>query len=177
MADFEKAIAKTLPAEGYYVNDPDDPGGETYCGITRRNYPHWAGWPIIDKHKPLKWNQHVNDPVLEHLVKQLYHDTIWEEIQGNAIQDDQLACSLFDWRVNSGMYAVQSLQLATGQYVDGVLGPKTLAAINAHNPKILCGMLQNARRAFVQNIVKRRPSQKKYLAGWLKRIAKFDYAD
>jgi len=34
LADFEKAVAKTLSLEGGYVNDPADPGGPTKYGIT-----------------------------------------------------------------------------------------------------------------------------------------------
>lgn len=177
MADFDKAIVKTLPHEGFYVNDPDDPGGETYCGITRRDYPSWPGWAIIDKHKPLKWNQRINDPVLDNLVKQLYREKIWPTIKGDQIQDNYVACSLFDWTVNSGGVAVRVAQAATKQDIDGIVGPKTLAAINACNPQWLCDVLQNARREFVRNIVRRKPSQNKYLAGWLRRIAKFDYED
>ena len=38
MADFNKAIAIILKHEGGYVNDPDDPGGETNMGITKRDF-------------------------------------------------------------------------------------------------------------------------------------------
>ena len=34
MADFERAVEKTLKLEGGFVNDPDDPGGATKYGIT-----------------------------------------------------------------------------------------------------------------------------------------------
>ena len=45
---FEEAIEIILQHEGVgidpenptgYVNDPDDPGGETHFGITKRSYP------------------------------------------------------------------------------------------------------------------------------------------
>ena len=41
MAWFEKAIEFVLSddIEGGYVNDPDDPGGETKFGISKRAYP------------------------------------------------------------------------------------------------------------------------------------------
>ena len=34
MADFLKAVEKTLKYEGGYVNNPNDPGGPTNWGIT-----------------------------------------------------------------------------------------------------------------------------------------------
>lgn len=40
MTDFEKSVEFVLRWEGGYVNDPDDPGGETNWGISKRSYPH-----------------------------------------------------------------------------------------------------------------------------------------
>ena len=61
----EAIISKTLETEGGYVNDPSDSGGETYCGIARNSNPKWEGWKIVDAHKPLKWNQKIQDSILE----------------------------------------------------------------------------------------------------------------
>ena len=36
---FERSLAFVLKWEGGYTNDPDDPGGETNFGISRRAYP------------------------------------------------------------------------------------------------------------------------------------------
>lgn len=38
--NFRRALQFTLSWEGGYVNDPDDPGGETKWGISKRSYPH-----------------------------------------------------------------------------------------------------------------------------------------
>lgn len=40
MEQFEQAIAFTLSWEGGYVNDPNDPGGETKYGISKKSYGH-----------------------------------------------------------------------------------------------------------------------------------------
>ena len=39
MADFQPALQTTLRFEGGYTNINADAGGETYCGISRRNWP------------------------------------------------------------------------------------------------------------------------------------------
>ena len=39
MTDFDRALAFVLKWEGGYTNDPDDPGGETNFGISKRAYP------------------------------------------------------------------------------------------------------------------------------------------
>lgn len=38
--DFNSSLKKVLEFEGGYVNDPDDPGGETNLGISKRAYPN-----------------------------------------------------------------------------------------------------------------------------------------
>jgi lysozyme family protein len=37
---FQIALDKILKSEGGYVNDPNDPGGETNLGISKRAYPN-----------------------------------------------------------------------------------------------------------------------------------------
>ena len=51
MADFIPAKTITGGLEGLYSYDPNDPGGETWCGVSRVNNPNWSGWAIIDAHK------------------------------------------------------------------------------------------------------------------------------
>lgn len=52
--DFKVALYQVvLPNEGGWVKDPADSGGETYKGISRKNFPHWSGWSEIDRVKAL----------------------------------------------------------------------------------------------------------------------------
>lgn len=45
----EKIFDELMIIEGGHHHDPDDPGGETYCGISRRYHPYWEGWAMLDK--------------------------------------------------------------------------------------------------------------------------------
>lgn len=40
MTDFDRAFEIVVGLEGGYVNDPNDPGGETKFGISKRAYPN-----------------------------------------------------------------------------------------------------------------------------------------
>lgn len=51
MANFNEEFKKVILVEGGYVNDPDDAGGETYLGISRRYNPNSKIWNIIDNVK------------------------------------------------------------------------------------------------------------------------------
>lgn len=170
MAIYDKAIPHILKWEGGYVNDPDDRGGETYRGISRVNFPRWTGWAFIDEIK-------VNAPIakgeiypeLEEKVKAFYKVEKWNKIYGDNIKDERVALFLFDWFVHSGYHAIKGVQRSTNTTEDGVMGNKTLAAINNADNKLF-DRLKAERLKFLNNIVASRPSQAKYLKGWVNRV-------
>ena len=82
MFDFEntKAYHMLTYHEGYYSNNPEDAGGETYCGISRRYFSHWVGWKFIDNYKKqhgeIPYNR--NFPELRHDVAEFYKNNMNE---------------------------------------------------------------------------------------------------
>lgn len=166
MADFNKAIPHILKWEGGYVNDEDDNGGETYRGISRKNNPNWIGWKKIDTLSPKEGDIF---PELEDAVKSYYRVAYWNKIFGDNIKNQDVALFLFDWFVNSGYHAIEAVQRITNVRVDGVMGNNTVKAINNY-PGNLKEALVFERIKFIKNIVKVRPSQKKFLDGWMNRI-------
>jgi lysozyme family protein len=86
MADFIKAISKVLHIEGGYVNDPDDKGGETKYGISKRSYP----------------NEDIKNLTLAR-AKMLYKRDFWDKVGGDLINDQQIADMLVDAAVNEGV--------------------------------------------------------------------------
>jgi lysozyme family protein len=173
MADFLKAIPIILKNEAGYEIDPDDKGGETYAGITRKNFPNWHGWAIIEAAKPLKEGQIINNSALTDLINNFYKYQFWGKFMGDKINSQRVATFLFDWFVNSGYHAIMGVQGVLKLRVDGIMGSQTLAAINNANEDELMTKLIDSRTSFVKNIVKRSPKQEKFLAGWLNRINSF----
>ena len=53
---------------------------------------------------------------------------------------------------------------------DGVIGPRTMAAINGANAKDLVAKFSDARADFYQGIVARKPDQARFIKGWLNRV-------
>ena len=60
--------------------------------------------------------------------------------------------------------------------VDGIVGQKTLDAINKKDPKTLFNAIKKARIEFVENLVKQRPKDAKFLQGWKNRINSFSFS-
>lgn len=170
MADFKKIIGFIRKWEGGYVNDPDDDGGETYCGISRYKNPKWEGWATVDAHK-LKEGNIIADAKLNAMVDDFYFKKYWCAVGADAINSQGVANMASDWQVNSGDVSTKSLQRIVGVFPDGVVGPKTIAAINAMPAALLLTKLRQYRIDFYHDLVRRKPKNQKYLKGWLNRTA------
>jgi lysozyme family protein len=169
MADFGKIIGFVRQFEGGYVNDPDDAGGETYCGVSRVHHPHWEGWVLVDMNKPLKHNQIVKDSLLEDMVNTFYYKKYWNAVGGDKIAGQAVANMACDWQVHSGDNCTKALQNLVGVKPDGDVGPKTIAAINACDPVRLFTQLKERRIMYYRAVVRHKPSNGKYLKGWIRR--------
>ena len=168
---FETIYAFTLEHEGVYSNDPDDPGGETYKGISKKYHPDWEGWARIWylKDKGLDWE---SDDILQGLVKEFYYQRYWKEMNAGAIVK-VVSMAMFDTAVNCGRKrTIMWVQEAIGSMgynikIDGILGPITKGAINVCNPYRIIARLMTRR---LRNYTKSK-SNKKYLAGWVNRVS------
>jgi len=98
--------------EGGYSNDPEDPGGETNWGISKRSYP------AVDI-KALTRNG----------AKAIYLSDFW--CRGKMDEfDDAIAFQAFDNAVNMGIEtSIRMVQRAAGVADDGHIGPLTIAAV------------------------------------------------
>lgn len=109
MADFKTAYKKIEAAEGSYCFDPDDAGGETYKGISRRANPNWDGWISIDaikKAHPTTFKGILKKTSeLEKKVQDLYKDKYWDCFELDDIPNQLVAEQMFDTAVNQGQTA------------------------------------------------------------------------
>jgi lysozyme family protein len=109
--DFEKSIAFVLKMEGGYTLDPNDPGGETNFGISRKAYPS------LD----------IKNLTVEK-AKEIYIADYWRPCHCDELPFP-FAISVFDTAVNQGVgKAKRILQIVLGVTVDGIIGSQTIAA-------------------------------------------------
>jgi lysozyme family protein len=170
MADFTQAFQLTIAHEGGYVNDPDDPGGETYKGVARKIHSKWTGWTIVDMLKrqsgfPANLDK---DADLQETVSDFYRVTFWDKMKGDDIVDQQVAESIFDFGVNAGVGTSASLaQMVIGATADGVIGPQSITSLNSFNADHFLASFTVAKIARYISIVKKRPTSRKYFYGWI----------
>lgn len=188
MADFRPAYIKTLGHEGGYSNDKDDPGGETYKGISRVYNQGWPGWVIIDNlHHADGFPKNLDSSAeLQKLVEDFYKASLWDRFQGDKILVQALAEELFDTGTNLGVGRVveflqeslnalnRNQQLYPDIPVDGELGPRTLETLQrclAHrDPKLLLKAMNCLQGAYYLARMKQSPVKEKYALGWFNRV-------
>ena len=149
--DFFQACERVLGHEDGYVNNPEDPGGETKWGISKRSYPD------LDI-KTLTREQ----------ATEIYRHDFWDRVHAERFYDG-VAFKTFDFAVNSGTEtAVRYLQRALGVADDGHWGPVSQAAADtmSETDTLMC---LNAERLDYMTRLKNWPNASR---GWARRIAK-----
>jgi len=179
VADFEISVTQLLELEGAWVADPADPGGETYRGVSRKNWPAWAGWTRIDQAKLIPGfpDSLRDDTRLNALVKAFYSEQYWDNYF-NQINSQAIADKLLGMSVNFGKEtAVSLLQRALGYLQgklvieDGKFGPRTLDFVNgADERKLLIELRARSGMEHHEDIV-RNPPKEKFALGWFRRDA------
>ena len=116
---FSDTIEDTLNHEGGYVNDPDDRGGETKWGISKRQYPE-VNIMHLSREEAIK----------------IYYRDYWQKARCRELPNS-ISPMYFDMCVNFGRSgATKVLQEACNSQerwkgekkldVDGRIGPKTI---------------------------------------------------
>jgi len=167
MADVKILFPFILKWEGGFVNDPDDLGGATNKGVTietwRRTGYDINGDGVIDV-ADLKLI--TDDDVLIRVLKPNY----WDRWKADQIQSQKVANILVDWVWASGVHGIRIPQQVLGVQSDGIVGPKTLSAVNNRNPDELFNMIYSERVAFIDRICASRPQNNKFRRGWINRL-------
>lgn len=99
----------------------------------------------------------------------------WNRWQGAKIKDQSLANILVDWVWSSGTYGIKIPQRLLGVTMDGIVGPKTLAALNAQNPEEFFAKLKKEREDYLNRICITTPTNKVFLKGWMRRLDSIQY--
>ena len=141
--NFGKALRLLLKHEGGYVNHPDDPGGITNLGVTKRVYEEWIGREATEEDMK---NLTPED------VAPLYKTNYWDKCRC-----DDLASGLdyvaFDWAVNSGVSrSSKGIQKSCGAEPDGIIGLKTLELAKGQNTTFMIENFQIIRQEFYEKL-------------------------
>lgn len=152
----DRILGWILEAEGGYVNDPRDPGGETIYGISRRAHPDaWTnGRPSLAQAKDIYLEQYWKPMLLTQVV----------ETAGTPV-----AHALMDGAVNQGVgWMTRALQILVNAQQDGIMGPETLRKLRAT-------VYRDGQLELFRAIIRARRAQYEmiggaFLRGWMNRL-------
>lgn len=157
------AIDLVLEDEGGYVNNPNDNGGPTNKGVTLANFRRFI--------KPKGTIDDLKRLTLEQ-ARDVYKQQYWNAVRADELPRGVDYC-VFDFAVNSGpARAKEYLQRALAQMglykgaIDKKIGPATLAAANAADPKVLINTICDMR----MNFLKRLADWTHFERGWSNRV-------
>jgi lysozyme family protein len=158
-SNFENCLALMLAHEGGYVNHPQDPGGMTNLGVTKRVWEEWVGHEVDEKQMRA---------LTPETVAPLYKRKYWDAVRADELVDGVDYC-VFDVAVNSGPgRAIKFLQSCIGTTPDGGFGPATLAAVKEaeKDPARLVELYCAKRLEFLQSL----KTFETFGKGWSRRV-------
>lgn len=155
-ARFLPCLAQVLGHEGGFVNDPQDPGGATKMGITRATLAEWRGAPVTEEEVRA---------LTEEEAREIYRARYWNPLRCDDLPPG-FELMVFDFGVNAGPgAAARMLQRAVGVRADGAIGPVTLAAARAADPRAAIDAMARLREEHYRAL----PTFPRFGRGWLRR--------
>jgi len=169
----EQIIHNIIIAEGCYVNDPSDSGGETNFGITAavaRSNGYYGDMRLMPRD----------------FAFSVYCSRYWDSLAGDSLValSESIAYEVIDTGVNTGVdRAAKFLQRCVNVFnqegrlyndivVDGDIGLATLAALAAYlelrDESVMVKALNCLQGAFYIELAERREKDEAFVYGWLK---------
>jgi lysozyme family protein len=168
MADINKLIPFIMHWEGRFANDPADRGGPTNKGVTLK------AWKVYGYDKDLDGDIDVNDLKMisdADVIRMVLKPHYWNLWQADRINNQSIANILVDWVWHSGIKGITIPQEILKVKPDGIVGEKTLEAVNRFpDQKMLFNMLKLRRIKWVKSICEENSPQETFLKGWINRI-------
>ena len=159
---FDEAFRRLIGHEGGYSTDRRDPGNwtggrvgvgtlkGTKFGLAANTYP----------------NLDIKNLTLAQ-AKAIYKKDWWDKLGADGMHS-AIVFQLWDFAINAGKSrAIKELQQAVGVPADGIIGPQTLAAVNAHDLNDVILSLTAERLKFYTSL----STFKTYGKGWTNRVA------
>lgn len=166
MAYYKQIIPFIIQQEGGWVDNPNDPGGETNKGITFATWKQCFG----DTHARF---MSMNQADWQFIFKKYY----WDAVLADQIKSQKVANIIVDWVWCSGKYWPEEMTQALlntnfGAHLtkDGIFGTATIAAINAMDEARLIQLLTDTHINYIHSIVTATPKLSVFLQGWLNRV-------
>lgn len=167
MSNIKEVVRHIMKWEGNYSDHPADIGGPTMKGITLSTFRSFYGQDrTVEDLKKITEEQWTN----------IFRKGYWDKMKGDSIKNTSLAKLIADMCWMSGtLTSLKKVQTALGLKADGIIGPKSLAALN-NDPKKAFTTLYTMRKNWLTTI-SLKGQNKVFLKGWMNRLNDIKYID
>lgn len=189
MADFKKAfeILKKLEynscKNALHKNRGEE--GYTFMGIYQKAHPRSLIWRELENYKRMLeiYEREPTQEELEELskllcnnthavgeVERIYKQEYWDKARLDEVQSQKIAEELFIFGVNAGIKrSIKLAQEIVGVNPDGVVGPKTLTALNSFNGNLFDILFDAGEAKYYESLVRANKKFARFERGWLQR--------
>lgn len=173
-------IGYIFSIEGGYFNHPNDPGGETMYGITKRMAIR-CGYKGSMRQLP------------KEVATEIYIKKYWKAYKLDQIKDFKIALCIFDFIVNGGNRGIKAAQRTINKIVsnrsimkpvqnkykdlkpvvvDGIVGPATIESINKIDVRDFLSIYFYIQEDTYEDIMRANSKLRSFDEGWENRIAR-----
>lgn len=182
-ARFEPAVEVVLAHEGGLADHPADPGGITHWGVSlrfaQRHVKRFgrAALLLLDIDGDGDCDADDIRAMPREGAKSVYRSAFWDAYGYERLRDQAVATKVFDTCVNVGPSRAHVLaQMAAngcGKNLDpdGVLGPLSVAAINACDPREFLREFVQEQANFYLALIDDAPELAAFRKGWMRRAS------
>lgn len=167
MADYKELVPIVRKWEGGWSNNPNDMGGCTMSGVTIATFRS-----VYGSGKTCSDLRRLTEDQWNHIFKKKY----WDRWRADEIRNQSIANLLVDWLWTSGVWGIKYPQRILGVADDGLVGPRTIAAINGHPDQEELFRKLWDRRLKQFRAIASKPGQRGFLNGWTSRLNSFKFS-
>ena len=156
----------------------DGENGLTYFGIYESAHPNWYGWNIIKRYlanvPDLKKCSIVLSNVMDlnQKVQEFYKKEFYDKMKLDLINSESKQLELMCFAINTNpIRCIKKVQELLGLEVDGVIGNKTITALNNYNDELFDKLFDEKEIEFYNSLDEVRFG--KFKRGWRNRALKY----
>lgn len=165
-ASFADALVLTMGFEGGWSNHSSDRGGKTKYGVTEATLAVYND----------RSNSRLRiETLTQRQAADVYFVLFWSDMRIASLPP-MVRGLMFDWSVHSGYFAIRSMQRHLKLKPDGVVGPRTRAAVAAQTKfgdttRAFLRALAIRRMKHLCRLVRRDREQGDFIVGWFDRVS------
>lgn len=171
MANFDSYIVSVKSFEGGYQDRGDDPGNfnsrrelvGTNHGISAKTYQRWIGYP-----PSIEDMKNITLQIAQEIFKVWY----WDKVNASSISSQEVAENIVDHAINAGVFSsakivqeVLNIHFNQSLQIDGIIGRRTIDAINKTPSKELFRRISEHRLSYYRKI-----GNKSWFPIWKRRV-------